>query len=1030
MDQFPFEQFFREQMEVTRQSGKEIYGHCPFHDDKSASFSACISGEKSGLVKCFSQSCGFKGHLFQFIEKKFGVDNKEAFNIAAKYAGVELIQKGAVSARPPISLKLVEKLHNDLLTNPDFAPKLEFLKSARGLTEDTIKRFKIGFTSFKGQRYTIPIFGSDGEINNIRYYGPGDNEFGKFLNHIYKNKEGVVFSYKEPHHCFTDWNWFKTAPAVIICAGEMDAAILWQNDFCSFTELAGEGTWSEENNYLFRDKAVVIIYDNDEAGRKGALKVLHSLRNVAQMVSIYNLPEEVGPGGDITDYFVKLGRTQNELRQALQDLTPLAQKAVKEDISVNSEIISLGECLKESRYYSQYNRFKAQVMGIARDPLTVPKYIELNCHYSTKCREQKTCPILMHHNGNLKIDLTKQPDIFYLYVVYSKRDAESLIKKQIGLSRSCYRLIQYSPEVVSVVELQVTPRIVTGKLSITREDNVEATVFYVGSKQIRENTSYTFTGKPEENPKNHKTAIIAYDAAPELDELDSFRITPEVLGKLHLFKKPADVSVSKHIENIAKDISINIFKMVGTYNLAYAVFFTVFSPQNFVFNTEFVHRGWANTLVIGDTGTGKSESFNKFNDWCACAEIINGERVSLAGLIGGMAKGHNQTMVRRQGVLGRNDRRMVFWDEFKEADKEIIAMLTGVRSEGVIRYSKLDQWTSYARTRILMYTSPKGNSHTLASYKPPIKAILPIFNHSREDIRRTDYVFLLHSDEVPPEKINSLNKETVAHVYSQENFQELIRYAWNGNADNIWFHPETESLILRECLRLGTKYSEKIPLIDPKSYRFKLARAGITYAYLCFSVNENQIERYVNGETRRFQPGELLEVYPEHIIEFLAYMEKHLDSDKVGFYELSIQEKMKKEGVSTINPEDLFERILPRLKLKYHTFKDVFFGQSIKEFGVLQLMFCPYDYRNANILIAYLTENHIIEITENKHVKYNSALLEPLKKRLDEYCHLNRPNILTREANYDNGTTDNIFGTGGYTHWSETKKKKEDEVRF
>ena len=62
-----------------------------------------------------------------------------------------------------------------------------------------------------------------------------------------------------------------------------------------------------------KDTKVYICFDNDEAGKKGSERVAKMVENGGYETHIITLPEEVGEAGDITDYFVKLGGSVDDL---------------------------------------------------------------------------------------------------------------------------------------------------------------------------------------------------------------------------------------------------------------------------------------------------------------------------------------------------------------------------------------------------------------------------------------------------------------------------------------------------------------------------------------------------------------------------------------------------------------------------------------------------------------------------------------------------------------------------------------------
>ncbi len=130
-----------------KRAGKYLKGLCPFHNEKTPSF--YVSSEKQ-LAYCFS--CHKGGDMFQFIQDIEGIDFKEALELLAEKANVDLSQyktSKSISKEEKNDLKSAHELANkffvqQLWETEDGKKVLEYLKS-RGLTEAVIRDFQIGF---------------------------------------------------------------------------------------------------------------------------------------------------------------------------------------------------------------------------------------------------------------------------------------------------------------------------------------------------------------------------------------------------------------------------------------------------------------------------------------------------------------------------------------------------------------------------------------------------------------------------------------------------------------------------------------------------------------------------------------------------------------------------------------------------------------------------------------------------------------------------------------------------------------------
>jgi putative DNA primase/helicase len=117
------------------------------------------------------------------------------------------------------------------------------------------------------------------------------------------------------------------APAdtvALICEGEKDADTTARFGFVSTTHPGGAGKWQSELAQYFQGKQrVCILEDNDTPGTKNTAAVLRALRGIVPTIGIVRFPE-LGPGGDVSDYFARGGskdylqtRIETALRQGV-----------------------------------------------------------------------------------------------------------------------------------------------------------------------------------------------------------------------------------------------------------------------------------------------------------------------------------------------------------------------------------------------------------------------------------------------------------------------------------------------------------------------------------------------------------------------------------------------------------------------------------------------------------------------------------------------------------------------------------------
>lgn len=129
-----------------KRQGQNLFGLCPFHNEKSPSFSV---NPEMGIFKCFG--CGEGGDVFAFISKMEMVSFPEAARVLAERAGIEIPASEAARERASETDAIYEALRTAarfyyfcLTQEARGAEALQYLED-RGFTADTIKQFGLGY---------------------------------------------------------------------------------------------------------------------------------------------------------------------------------------------------------------------------------------------------------------------------------------------------------------------------------------------------------------------------------------------------------------------------------------------------------------------------------------------------------------------------------------------------------------------------------------------------------------------------------------------------------------------------------------------------------------------------------------------------------------------------------------------------------------------------------------------------------------------------------------------------------------------
>jgi hypothetical protein len=303
-------------------------------------------------------------------------------------------------------------------------------------------------------------------------------------------------------------------------------------------------------------------------------------------------------------------------------------------------------------------------------------------------------------------------------------------------------------------------------------------------------------------------------------------------------------SIYDFLENLYEIYSLNITKIYKRFDLHMAIDLAIHSVQSYNLGNEFILKGWGDVMILGDTRCGKGFVTERLLNYYDVGEIVSGENVTIAGLVGGVQQIGGKWIL-QWGKIPINDRRLVVVDEFGEI-KDIFPKLSRVRSEGIVEITKIRTETSYARTRLIFLANPIKN-RTISSYSHGIEALTDIIENA-EDISRFDYVLIVANNEVSLEDINTFYSEK-SNPYEPYD-KQLVRWIWTRKPNQIRFSEDTLKALIRYSIKLGNLYSPAIPLIQGENIRVKLSKIGTMIAGRLFSASKD---------------GESIVVHPSHI---------------------------------------------------------------------------------------------------------------------------------------------------------------------
>lgn len=324
--------------------GANLWGLCPFHTEKTPSFS--VSREKQ-IYKCFG--CGKGGGAINFIMEMEHLSYPDAIRHLAKRAGMEVPEtEGNEEGRKKYHRALeanrfAARFYHDYMRSPQGEAVRAYI-AQRQISPKFATRFGLGAApdewdvltrALMGQGFSkleiidagLAVAGKNGGIYDkfrSRLMLPVIDVRGEvvgFTSRILPGLEGAKYLNSPDTVCFKKGqliyglNFAKSTkrPNIILVEGNIDVITLHQAGFDNVVATMGTALTSDHARILSRyTKELVLCYDNDAAGKKSTDRVLEILKNADMNVRVLQLPNAYDADGkplkqDPDDFIKKFG---------------------------------------------------------------------------------------------------------------------------------------------------------------------------------------------------------------------------------------------------------------------------------------------------------------------------------------------------------------------------------------------------------------------------------------------------------------------------------------------------------------------------------------------------------------------------------------------------------------------------------------------------------------------------------------------------------------------------------------------------
>lgn len=326
-----------------KRQGATYFGLCPFHNEKSPSFSVTPGKQ---MYYCFG--CGEGGNVYSFIMKYENFTFLEAVKMLADRAGVQLPEAeyseeerkkaDLKAALLDINKQAAVYFHHQLKTETGKIG-LDYFNS-RGLDHETIVRFGLGYSNktsddlyryMKKQNYSDELLKETGlfafsekgtydkfwnrvmfpilDINN-RVIGFGGRVMGEGEPKYLNSPETRIFE-KSRNLYGMNFARISRKPYMLICEGYMDVIALHRAGFTNAVAALGTA-FTQQHAMLIKRyvKEAVLTFDSDGAGQKAALRAIPILKSVGMAIKVLDMK----PYKDPDEFIKNLGAEEYQKR--------------------------------------------------------------------------------------------------------------------------------------------------------------------------------------------------------------------------------------------------------------------------------------------------------------------------------------------------------------------------------------------------------------------------------------------------------------------------------------------------------------------------------------------------------------------------------------------------------------------------------------------------------------------------------------------------------------------------------------------
>lgn len=748
-----------------------------------------------------------------------------------------------------------------------------------GISEEVIEELKIKTPEYTEDIMAFPVFMYD-HLIDIRQYNPGGSPKIKSRKDC---PSGLILPFNE---------WVNTEPdrCTVLCAGEKDMAIARSHGFNAITLTGGEQCIPVTPKF-FKDRIVAICYDNDTAGITGAYKVANAIYKYTPWVKVVtNFHEGMEEKEDITDYFTKYKKTKSDLIECIENTEWYTGEKFT---NKNYPVVDL---LKASspEYVGKIVKSNVQVVAISEAAYSCPSHL-----YAEKIQTAEGVMAVGDYKEWILDENNAQDILHMIDNGFKEETIRKNYKRILGImDKEKYVRIDEIDK-VTVFKAFLTDLFETA--NTTNHQPMEYQAYSIDTK-LESGQKYMITYKLVPHPyKGRQLTMIILNAEQANDSVTDFQLTDSVKESL---KTIQDIpgTLPEKINSLTEKVK-GILGYNGINTLIQAIDFSYNTPLQFHFGTFKNERAYLDTIVVGESRTGKSSTADCLRKLYGLGTFTSlaGNSATIPGLVGGSNKTPTGFQT-RAGIIPQNHKGLVIFEEFGKSNSSVITELTDIRSSNEVRITRVaGTITLPAMVRMITLTNPKnknGNIQSIASYPNGISVLTDLVA-AAEDIARYDMIVIL-----PDRGTAQIDPTWIPEEPLQEQvYKDKIRWIWSRKPEQIVISNDVELYIIETANKLNKDYECHIKIFGTEAWK-KLSRLAIAVAgYVC-STDESYENIIVKKEHVNYARDYLIKLYDNPTFglkRYINFERQYTDIDDEGI--AALQDMYNKEPMLILQLE-------------------------------------------------------------------------------------------------------------------------------